>query len=113
MATRKLADMTTLELANAESRAYQRYFEIQKERQRRTFTAEYRGDNPELSVYQVDISVSVPMTIRARDEADAERIAKEVWIVDDRPTQIEYDDTVAVTIENIEFNEELTERALA
>src|SRR5205823_3102738 len=107
-ARKTLAEMTDHELDMAMNKAVDTHYEITKEQHRRTLIEEYGAENPELTAYSVEISVSVPLTILARDEADAVRIAQTVWLIDDRGEQITYDDAVAVTIEDIELNEEMT-----
>jgi hypothetical protein len=111
--TKPLTELTFYDLRKQTNRLAKKTYDLNRETARRFLVERYGTETPELKTYQSYVTLSVPLTVYAKDEADAKELINDhvyieighpaaMWIASIPGTLIELDDMQTLDIDELE-----------
>ena len=111
--TKPLTELPFYELSKQIGRLAKKTYDLNREAVRPFLIERYGTETPELKTYQSYVTLSVPLTVYAKDEADAKELINDhvnieighpaaMWIDSIPGTLIELDDMQTLDIDELE-----------
>jgi hypothetical protein len=101
---RSIPELSDHELELRIDRTWRNHYRYVEEQNRRNLIKRYGSDEPGLDTYAVDLSLTVPVTVRARNAEEAEvLVIDEIYLMSDDRSIITFCDCPDIVVDDLEL----------